>query len=61
MEIQKIKDILREANVKQADIARKLEISRTTVHQVIHKKSVSFRVMTFICAATGKTYDEIWL
>jgi len=51
---------LKKAGITQAEIARRLAISPTTVTYVVAGKSTSRRVATAISEATGLSLDALW-
>jgi len=50
----------RRKKVRQADIARACQVTRTTVTNVIDRTAVSERVMRAIAAAIGRTPEEVF-
>ncbi|MFC2588546.1 MAG: transcriptional regulator [Ottowia sp.] len=60
MHPEQIKAELRMAGVTLAAIADELGLSRTTVSQVLHGKSVSARISTRISEVLGKPVATIW-
>ncbi|EXI72677.1 MAG TPA: helix-turn-helix domain-containing protein [Candidatus Accumulibacter phosphatis] len=60
MEPADIQCALKKARTSQAEIARKLGVSPTTVTYVVTGKSTSRRIATAIAAATGLTLDVLW-
>ena len=59
MDAIKIKAIMKEKNVKQADIAKSLKIRESTVSQVINGKFASRRIMKAVARRCGITLAEI--
>ena len=60
MDSSKIKILMVEAGISQADIARKLGISNEHVYKVIHGIRSTKRVRQAISDAVGKPYEEVW-
>lgn len=55
-----IKAGLQKAGVKMREIAQELEISETTVSQVIYGRSSSYRVAKRIASHLNKSVNDIW-
>lgn len=55
-----IKILMLKHNVKQVDIARKLRVSNTAIHNVIKGISESKRIKTVIAQALGMTVASLW-
>lgn len=55
-----IKAALEKAGSSQADIARDLKVSKTTVFKVIRGRDSSRRVADAIAKKIGKPVSEIW-
>lgn len=60
MSNKEIKILLIRHDVKQADIARKLGISKTAVHNVIKGISESRRIKKTIAQALGMKVEDLW-
>lgn len=60
MESADIQCALKKAHVTQADIARQLDVSPTTVNYVVTGKSTSRRIAGAISQATGLSIDTLW-
>ena len=54
------KILLLRANVKQADIARDLNISQATVYKIIHDQKTSRRVRDAVARALDLPIEELW-
>lgn len=52
--------VLRKAGSSQAKIARELQITPTTVHQVVHDRARSLRVALKISEATKVPLSKLW-
>ncbi|MGD9950164.1 MAG: helix-turn-helix transcriptional regulator [Desulfobulbus sp.] len=57
----KIKQLLKQYNTKQKDIASFLGVSAQFVNQVINGKRSTARVMKAIAFFTNKPISELWL
>lgn len=55
-----IKAELEKAGCSQSDIARDLGVTPVSVHCVIFKGAVSFRIRTAIANRLGKSVSDIW-
>jgi Ner family transcriptional regulator len=60
MHPEDIKAALRKRGVTQADIARRLGVSKTTINYVITGKTLSRRVAEAIAEASGKPLKSLW-
>ena len=55
-----IKIALLRAGIQSADIARRLGVSKTAVHNVIKGLGTSQRIKAEIASVIGKSISEIW-
>ena len=46
--------------IRLVDIARRLNVSRGTVSNIIHRRTQSRRIQAAIAEAIGKNVDEVW-
>lgn len=60
MKPEKIKSSLKKLGIKNTAIARELEVSNTSVYDVIIKKRVSFKIQSYIASVLGKTLHEVF-
>jgi lambda repressor-like predicted transcriptional regulator len=60
MHPEDIKSALRKRGVTQADIARRLGVSKTTINYVITGKMQSRRVAEAIAEAAGRPVKALW-
>ena len=60
MSDKEIKILLLRRDVKQADIARKLKVSKTAVHNVIKGISESARIKRAIAQALNVNIRDLW-
>jgi DNA-binding XRE family transcriptional regulator len=60
MSNKEIKILLIRKDVKQADIARKLKVSKTAVHNVIKGISESARIKRAIAEVLGVKVEDLW-
>ena len=62
MKAQEINNLLKKAEVTQADIADGLipPVRQSAVNQVIHKKQTSRRIQDKICEVIGRSFEEVW-
>ena len=60
MSTKEIKILLIRADVKQADIARKLKVSKQAVHNVIKGIAESRRIKAEIAKALGMDIKDLW-
>ena len=60
MSNKEIKILLLRHDVKQADIARKLKVSKTAIHNVIKGISESKRIKKAIADALGVSVTDLW-
>lgn len=60
MDVADIQCRIKKSGTTQAEIARKLGVSPTTVTYVVAGKSTSRRIATAIADATGLTLDALW-
>jgi transcriptional regulator with XRE-family HTH domain len=56
----KIKTALKQAGVRQIDIARMLKITPVSVHDVVIGKRRNPRIRKAISLATGRPESELW-
>ncbi len=57
---KEIKILMLKRDVKQVDIARKLRVSNTAIHNVIKGISESKRIKTAIAQALGMKVSSLW-
>lgn len=57
---KEIKILLIRKDVKQADIARKLKVSKTAIHNVIKGISTSKRIKQAIAEILGVNVADLW-
>jgi len=55
-----IKADLEKSGIKQAELARELEVSKTVVNEVIYGRRTSRRIAETIAGKINKPIDEIW-
>lgn len=60
MDSADIQCALKKAQVTQADIARKCQVSKVTVSYVVSGITTSRRVASAISSATGLSLDTLW-
>ena len=60
MSKKQIKILLLQNDVKQADIARKLKVSKQAIHNVIKGIAESRRIKIEIARAVGMRIEDIW-
>lgn len=60
MHPEDIKAVLRKRGTTQADLARALGVSKTTVGYVIAGKTLSRRVAEAVAAAAGQPLARLW-
>lgn len=60
MHPEDIKSALRKRGVTQADLARRLGVSKTTINYVITGKTLSRRVAEAIAEDSGKPLNTLW-
>jgi DNA-binding XRE family transcriptional regulator len=60
MSNKEIKILLMRKDVKQADIARQLKVSKTAVHNVIKGISESKRIKKAIAESMGISINDLW-
>jgi len=60
MEINLIKQKLKESKIKPVQIARQLGVSPSAVHLVMAGKSTSARIQNLISESINKPVSEIW-
>jgi transcriptional regulator with XRE-family HTH domain len=60
MNTAKVKRLLRQAGVKQTDIARKLGISPQQVNAVVHGKRPQHSVVKAIAEAVNRPVADLW-
>ena len=47
-------------HMTQVQLAKKLNISQPTVHEIIWKKKRSYKKQKFIAELIGKSFEEVW-
>ncbi len=57
---KEIKILLLKHDIKQAQIARKLKVSRAAVSLVLAGKAESRRIKVAIAQAVGKEVEDLW-
>ena len=60
MSNKEIKILMIRKDIKQADIARKLKVSKTAIHNVIKGISTSKRIKKAISDALGVNVNDLW-
>ncbi len=51
---------LRKHGVTQSDIAKELNVTYSSVSNVIHGRATSFRIAVRLAAQIGRTVQELW-